>query len=559
MLFKRTVPGEAYKKEKAEASGFTDQELVDAYNRCVRPQGHTGASGEISCAMAQELTSRSFDPSVLFAEDGQMYWFGEVELIDGRLEYIDSGHAHLAEEKRRLGNTEPVEGTVNLLANWKKANDLQGDQSHGELKAEISGKRTATIPDEALGEAVAFGLAKKQAAIFNLNGYGYYFLETPEFETGRCGSGRGIAHESMEDIDPADCEELDQGSGIEWDNLCLETSEQWDNLYQETSELCKAGKLDQAIIVAKQALEVGEKLEVAEKNVSADDKDFWLGPAVAISLDNLVNLYIEQGEYALAEPFQERLLAIHEKSVGFEEDPYWARMLQVLAMVYHNQGKYAQAEPLYKRSLAIIEKAFNADHPSVAESLDSLAQTYRMQGKYTLAEPLYKRSMAIIEKDPDASQPDIAVSLRKLGDMYRGQGDYEQAEQVLKRALAIHQKALGPANYDVCLTRSSLSSVYHATKRYNEAAKLDYFVDHILGLMGWYTYKELCGEYVPPSQSKLMSMLVNAGPAGIVLAVFVVIGAVFIEFLMEHRTVEKREAQSKEFEEERKKSLIGLI
>ena len=47
--------------------------------------------------------------------------------------------------------------------------------------------------------------------------------------------------------------------------------------------------------------------------------------------------------------------------------------LNNLAELYRNQGRYADAEPLHKRSLAIREKALGPDHPDVAQSLNNLA------------------------------------------------------------------------------------------------------------------------------------------------------------------------------------------
>lgn len=72
--------------------------------------------------------------------------------------------------------------------------------------------------------------------------------------------------------------------------------------------------------------------------------------------------------------------------------------LNNLAELYRNQGKYADAEPLYRQSLAIWEKVLGPDHPDVATSLNNLALLYRAQGKYVEAEPLYKRSLAIREQ-----------------------------------------------------------------------------------------------------------------------------------------------------------------
>jgi hypothetical protein len=47
-----------------------------------------------------------------------------------------------------------------------------------------------------------------------------------------------------------------------------------------------------------------------------------------------------------------------------------------MAVSYLEQQQYAQAEPLLKRALAISEKAHGTDHPNVTHSLDKLAELY---------------------------------------------------------------------------------------------------------------------------------------------------------------------------------------
>ena len=70
-----------------------------------------------------------------------------------------------------------------------------------------------------------------------------------------------------------------------------------------------------------------------------------------------------------------RSLAILRKTLG-PDHPDVAAVLNNLAELYHDQGRYADAEPLYKRSLAIREKALGPDHPDVATSLNNLALLY---------------------------------------------------------------------------------------------------------------------------------------------------------------------------------------
>jgi CHAT domain-containing protein len=111
-------------------------------------------------------------------------------------------------------------------------------------------------------------------------------------------------------------------------------------------------------------------------------------------------------------------------------------MLNNLAELYRNQGRYADAEPLYQRSLAIAEKAFGPDHPDVALSLNSLAALYASQGHYSDAEPRLQRSLAIWEKALGRDHPYVGLSLNNLAELYRGQGRYADALPIIRRTLS---------------------------------------------------------------------------------------------------------------------------
>ena len=115
---------------------------------------------------------------------------------------------------------------------------------------------------------------------------------------------------------------------------------EWKILNREVASLYQQGQYDSAVVVAKKAL------ELAEKNVGPDHPD------VAMSLNNLAELY-------------------------------------------RTQGQYVQAEPLYKRALAIYEKAFGPDHPNVATSLNNLAELYRATNRVKEAEELELRAAKI--------------------------------------------------------------------------------------------------------------------------------------------------------------------
>jgi tetratricopeptide (TPR) repeat protein len=178
-------------------------------------------------------------------------------------------------------------------------------------------------------------------------------------------------------------------------------------------------------------------------------------PLIATVLNNLAQLYLDQGKYAKTEPLYKQALAIFERALG-PSHPSVATALNNLAMLYRQQGKYVEAEPLYKQSLAIDEKTYGTDHPEVATDLNNLAALYRYQGKYAEAEPLFGRALAICEKALGPDHPDVPRSLNNLAVLYHDQGKYAEALPLYQRALAIHENALGPEHPRTVETRSNL-------------------------------------------------------------------------------------------------------
>ena len=72
-----------------------------------------------------------------------------------------------------------------------------------------------------------------------------------------------------------------------------------------------------------------------------------------------------------------------------------AESLNNLAELYSDQGKFAIAEPLYERSLAIWVKSLGPDHPHVATSLENIADLYRKTDREDAAKNLDKRAERI--------------------------------------------------------------------------------------------------------------------------------------------------------------------
>jgi tetratricopeptide (TPR) repeat protein len=88
---------------------------------------------------------------------------------------------------------------------------------------------------------------------------------------------------------------------------------------------------------------------------------------------------------------------MHEKAFG-QDHPNVAISLNNLAELYRAQGKYSEAEPLYKRALVIWEKVLGPDHPHIATVLENMAEFYREIDREEEAKRLEERVKRIRSK-----------------------------------------------------------------------------------------------------------------------------------------------------------------
>ncbi|XXY21910.1 CHAT domain-containing tetratricopeptide repeat protein [Sorangium sp. So ce216] len=221
----------------------------------------------------------------------------------------------------------------------------------------------------------------------------------------------------------------------------LEEAEQ---LNGRAVELEQAGRYDEAIPLARRAL------ELRERALGLDHPD------VAESLNTLATLLDAKGDHAAAEPLYRRALAIREKALEPEHSDV-AQSLDNLALLLRAKGDIAAAEPLHRRALAIVEKALGPEHPNVAHSLNGLALSLQAKGDYVGAEPLFRRALAIREKALGPEHADVAQSLENLALLLQDKGDYAATEPLFRRALAIVEKALGPEHPNVAHSLNGLA------------------------------------------------------------------------------------------------------
>jgi len=138
--------------------------------------------------------------------------------------------------------------------------------------------------------------------------------------------------------------------------------------------------------------------------------------------------------YADAEVLMREALQEAEK---LQDELLVAVSLDNLGEVYFEQSKLKEAEPLYQRALAIRERKLDPGHSDIVASLNNLSALYFYQGKHAQAEPICKQLIEIYEKVLGAEHPEVATGINNLGLLCAAQKKYQDAETHFRRALTM--------------------------------------------------------------------------------------------------------------------------
>jgi TonB family protein len=198
-------------------------------------------------------------------------------------------------------------------------------------------------------------------------------------------------------------------------------------LTKSVEKLFKEDKFDEALSLAKRALEIRERL------LPRSD------PRVAISLGYLGDVYMAKRDYDNAKKTFERLLQLQEEQGG-PTDVKLASTLDRLAVLYNRDGKPAKAEELYQRALAIREKALGPEDVQVADTYYALGQFYRIRKEFDKALNSYRRSLLIYVRD----RGNTTDGFERASTGFSCVG-YESGNKAILKELDAIQKQFAPA------------------------------------------------------------------------------------------------------------------
>ncbi|MDM3854433.1 MAG: tetratricopeptide repeat protein [Aphanizomenon gracile PMC649.10] len=232
-------------------------------------------------------------------------------------------------------------------------------------------------------------------------------------------------------------------------------------LYAERVESAKSTDRQKELTLAQEYLEKAIVLQTKFQKLEA----------LATSLNNLANLYYNQGKYSEAEPLYLDALEMRRR-LFTGDNPHVATSLNDLAGLYKRQGKYSEAEPLYLQALEMRRRLFTDDHPNVATSLNNLAELYRSQGRYSEAEPLYLQALKIYNRLFTDDYLNIADSLNNLALLYYSQGKYSEAEPLYIEALEMTKRLFTADHPGIAISLNNLAILYDRQGRYSEEETL---------------------------------------------------------------------------------------
>ncbi len=193
-------------------------------------------------------------------------------------------------------------------------------------------------------------------------------------------------------------------------------------------------------------------------------------PNLAADLGNLGQVYDAESRYAEAEDLIKQSIALYERTYG-PQHPTLAIGLDALANIYASENRLNEAAPLQERVLAIREKAYGSDSPDVARELSNLANTYsQIQARRSEAGPLYRRALSIFEAKFGAESKQSTIALSSLGQYEEDQKDFDNAQTHIQAALRLDEEILGRDHPNVI---TDLNKVAHL-----EIAKGDYSAAH---------------------------------------------------------------------------------
>jgi len=206
-----------------------------------------------------------------------------------------------------------------------------------------------------------------------------------------------------------------------------------------------------------------EALDEARKSGKRD-------PELAMSLNNLGNLYCAEDKYSDGQPLLQEALTVLKGLVG-ANDINLASALNNLANCYNGQGNLKDAEATYRSALAINEKSIDPKR-SLLTTLNGLTSVLLSAHRLADAKTYSQQALSFIEKHPAQEPGAQAGAYSQRASVFIESGDLKSAEPLLKKAIALDDKVFGKSSPQYAADTSNLAALKQRQGKGEEASTL---------------------------------------------------------------------------------------
>ncbi|HEY9777081.1 MAG TPA: tetratricopeptide repeat protein [Planktothrix sp.] len=189
-----------------------------------------------------------------------------------------------------------------------------------------------------------------------------------------------------------------------------------------------------------------------------------------IRYKELAESAIEHGNFSQAEAMW--LSALSEANQFSSTDPRLALTLENLANLYLSMNRSEQAELFMRRAIDVNTEIYGPLHLQVANCLNNLGGILYNQRRFKEAEPICLKQLQIYESVYGSNHADVGMATNNLAMLYHAMGRHELAEQMYQRALQIRSRALGSSHVDVLTLRRNYLNLLVSMNKGQEAQEL---------------------------------------------------------------------------------------